>query len=157
MKFSIYNFIILFFIISGCVKDNKTIFDEFKDLKGQTWQWNESKTFSFEIVDSTFTYDIVCGLRITGSYKYSNIWLVYNLDGPSVSTKNQFQIPLSDNTGKWLGKGMSNLISYDKIFIQNAKLKVGKYTLKFNQNMRDEKLAEVSDIGLKIYKVTKIY
>ena len=150
-------FIFCFLLFSACVKDNKTVFDEFKDLTGQTWHWNDSKPFTFEIKDSTYTYNLSCGLRISGAYKYSNIWLIYTLEGQQLATKNQFQIQLSDNTGKWLGKGMSNLISYEQVFMQNIKFKAGKYTLRFNQNMRDEKLADVSDIGIKIYKVTKIY
>lgn len=148
---------VAFLLLSGCVKDKNTVFDEFRNVNIESWGWNDAKTFEFTIEDSSFTYSLECGLRITGSYNYSNIWLLYTLDGPSVSTKNQFQIQLSDNTGKWLGKGKSNLISYEKIFIENAKFKPGKYTLRFNQNMRDEKLSAVSDIGLKIYKGSKIY
>ncbi len=139
-------------------KDNKNkLLDEFKEVNQEGWNWTEAKSFAFEITDTTYLYSLECGLRITGSYKYSNIWLLYTIDGPNASLKNQFQIPLSDNTGKWLGVGKSNLISYDQPFIQNAKFKKGKYTLKLNQNMRDEKLGSVSDVGLKIYKGNKIY
>ena len=149
--------LIAFLLLNGCVRDDKKIYDEFKEINTSSWNWNESKTFTFTITDATYAYNIVCGLRITGSYNYSNIWLLYTIEGEGFSKKQQFQIPLSDNTGKWLGTGMSNLISYDYLFLQNVQFKPGKYTIRINQNMRDEKLTSVSDIGLKIYKETKIY
>jgi gliding motility-associated lipoprotein GldH len=100
---------------------------------------------------------MVCGLRISGSYAYSNIWLLYTVEGPDTKIKQQFQISLSDKTGKWLGKGMSNLLSYEQPILGNIKLKKGKYTVKISQNMREEELAAVSDLGLKIIKGSKIY
>jgi gliding motility-associated lipoprotein GldH len=66
-------------------------------------------------------------------------------------------VVLSDNTGKWLGKGQSNLLSYERNFIRGAKLKPGNYTLEFSQNMRDEKLKSVSDIGVKVRRSGKVY
>jgi gliding motility-associated lipoprotein GldH len=83
--------------------------------------------------------------------------MVYKLDGPVSSQKNQFEIVLSDNTGKWLGKGQGNLISYEKSFVSGLKLKPGQYTVELAQNMRDEKLSGVSDVGLKVVKTGKIY
>jgi gliding motility-associated lipoprotein GldH len=82
---------------------------------------------------------------------------LYKLNGPGISHKNQFEVVLSDNTGKWLGKGQGNLISYEKPFDGRLKLKPGKYTVEIAQNMRDEKLAGVSDVGLKVVKAGKIY
>lgn len=144
-------------LLSGCLADNNRIIDEFREVDEQVWNWHDPKTFSFEIKEADYLYDFYCGLRITGSYKYSNIWLIYTLEGPDQSGKKLFQIQLSDNTGKWLGKGMNNLLSFEQQFAKGVKLKPGKYTLKFSQNMRDEALASVSDIGLKVVRTTKVY
>lgn len=141
----------------GCMADNSKLLDEFQEIKGEKWSWHDPHSFTFTITEKDYVYDLVCGLRITGSYNYSNIWLVYTLEGPGIQTKEQFQIPLSDNTGKWLGKGMSNLISYEQLMKPNLRLQPGKYTVKFSQNMRDEQLAAVSDIGLKVIKISKVY
>lgn len=149
--------LLLFLIFNACGVDKGKILDEFKEIPTDGWGWNDARTFTFTIEDSSYLYNLECGLRITGSYKYSNLWLLYTIDGPNSSVKNQFQIQLSDNTGKWLGDGKSNLISYRQFFLQNVKFKKGKYTLQFNQNMRDEKLTSVSDIGLKVYKSSKVY
>lgn len=150
-------FSIAFLLLPGCITERNKILDEFAEVNTNGWSWSDAKSFSFEITEPDYLYNLECALRITGSYKYSNIWMLYTLDGPNDAKKNQFQIQLSDNTGKWLGNGKSNLISYKTPFLQNIRLKKGKYTLKFNQNMRDEKLGAVSDIGLKIYKGNKVY
>lgn len=142
---------------AGCVADKNVIYDEFKEVSTDKWGWHDVRSFTFTITENDYTYNLDCGLRITGNYKYSNIWLVYQLDGPSGTMKEQFQIPLSDNTGKWLGKGSNNLISYQRAIISGLQLKPGKYTLKLNQNMRDEELQAVSDIGLRVSKVAKVY
>lgn len=141
----------------GCTADDSKIFDEFKEIKSAQWSWHDPQTFSFEVTEKDYVYDLVCGLRITGSYNYSNIWLIYTIEGPGLQGKEQFQIQLSDNTGKWLGKGMSNLISYEQLMKPNVKLQPGKYTVSFSQNMRDEELSAVADIGLKVVKISKVY
>jgi gliding motility-associated lipoprotein GldH len=141
----------------GCVADQNVVYDEFKEVSTDKWSWHDARSFTFTITENDYIYNLDCGLRITGNYKYSNIWLVYQLDGPSGTMKEQFQIPLSDNTGKWLGKGNNNLISYQRAIISGLKLKPGKYTLKLNQNMRDEELQAVSDIGVRVSKVSKVY
>jgi gliding motility-associated lipoprotein GldH len=66
--------------------------------------------------------------------------------------KKQFQIELADQTGRWLGKGMSNLISYEKPLLLKIPLRKGHYTFKLSQNMREDLLSGVSDVGIKVEK-----
>jgi gliding motility-associated lipoprotein GldH len=133
------------------------VLNTFEKTDAGGWQWKQGKKFTFTVEDSTYYYSLICGLRIQTGYSYSNIWMVYKLDGPVSSLKNQFEIVLPDNTGKWLGKGQGNLISYEKSFVSGLKLKPGQYTVELAQNMRDEKLSGVSDVGLKVVKTGKIY
>jgi gliding motility-associated lipoprotein GldH len=123
----------------------------------EKWSWHNGHSFSFTLVEPDYLYDFYAGLRVTGSYNLSNIYIVYTLDGPEQSVKKQFQIQLSDNTGKWLGKGMNNLISFEQQFIRGIKLKPGKYTVTYYQNMRMEELSGVSDVGLKVLRTSKVY
>jgi gliding motility-associated lipoprotein GldH len=51
-----------------------------------------------------------------------------------------------------LGEGMSNLITYEKPLVIQQKLPIGTYTWSLSQNMRDESLQGVSDIGIKVEK-----
>ena len=144
-------------VFHSCTTDPTVLLNKFEKTEVSGWHWGQGKKFTFTIEDSTYYYSLSCGLRITSGYSYSNIWLLYRLNGPVVSQKNQFEIVLSDNTGKWLGKGQGNLISYETPFAGRLKLRPGQYTLEISQNMRDEKLAGVSDVGLKVIKAGKIY
>ncbi|MFN4915122.1 MAG: gliding motility lipoprotein GldH [Sphingomonadales bacterium] len=144
-------------LFQSCTTDQSVLLNQFEKTEVSGWQWGQGKKFTFTVEDSTYYYSLSCGLRITSGYSYSNIWLLYRLDGPVISQKNQFEIVLSDNTGKWLGQGQGNLISYEKPFVGRLKLRPGRYTLEIAQNMRDEKLTGVSDVGLKVIKAGKIY
>jgi len=149
--------ILIVFHLQSCSTDPNVISNKFEKTDATGWHWNQSKKFTFTIEDSTSYYTLDCGLRITTGYSYSNIWLLCTLKGPSSDHKNQLEVVLSDNTGKWLGKGHGNLISYEKPFSGRLKLKPGQYTVEISQNMRDEKLTGVSDVGLKVSKAGKIY
>jgi gliding motility-associated lipoprotein GldH len=150
-----FSFVVLSFF--SCSSNKNKVFDEFSKVSPDGWNWNQGVKFTFTIEDSTQYYDLSCGLRITGSYLYSNVWIIYQLDGGQIARKNQFGITLSDNTGKWLGKGQTNLLSYEQVIMKGVKFRPGKYTLQFFQNMRDENLKSVSDIGLSVVKSGKIY
>ena len=157
--FSIVKILIIpsIFFLHACSTDENVVLNTFEKTDAGGWQWKQGKQFTFTVEDTTYYYALSCGLRINSGYSYSNIWLLYKLNGPGISHKNQFEVVLSDNTGKWLGKGQGNLISYEKSFDGRLKLKPGKYTVEIAQNMRDEKLAGVSDVGLKVVKAGKIY
>ena len=141
----------------GCIADKNKVYDNFQEVNADKWSWHDAKSFTFTITEKNYAYDLICGLRITGSYNYSNIYLIYTLESKGVKMKELFQIQLSDKTGKWLGKGMSNLITYEQMMKQSLKLEPGVYTVKISQNMQDEEIQAVSDIGLKVIKSSKIY
>ena len=154
--------ILIFF--NACGLPENTITEEFQTLDKGIWGWKDTRTFSFDIEDSTHYYNIYCGLRLEGTYNYSNIWMIYELsNNPLDATisnplnlfptqKKQFQIELADQTGRWLGKGMSNLISYEKPLLLKIPLRKGHYTFKLSQNMREDLLSGVSDVGIKVEK-----
>jgi gliding motility-associated lipoprotein GldH len=151
-------------LLDSCGLPENTITEEFQTIYKGIWGWKETKSYTFTVDDSTHYYNIYCGLRITGKYNYSNIWLIYelaesrNANNSSVNSllKKQFQIELADQTGRWLGKGMSNLISYEQPLLIKTKLKKGNYTFKLSQNMREDLLSGVNDVGIKVEKAQPI-
>lgn len=140
-------------VVPSCTTSKNIVFEEFTSVDAGGWDWKERKKFKFTVTDDQYYYTLNCGLRITGDYAYSNIWMIYTIKGPNkFQQKNQFQLVLSDNLGKWTGKGVSNLVSFQEPFIKNLKLAKGEYTIEFNQNMRDEKLKNVNNIGLQVVR-----
>ncbi len=137
----------------GCSPSKNIVYEEFESVDPSGWDWKDGKSFSFVIEDDQHFYNFIHGLRITSDYAYSNIWMIYIINGPDgFKRKEQFQVTLSDNIGKWKGKGISNLISFQSPIITNVKLKKGKYTIQFFQNMRDQKLKDVNNVGLQIIR-----
>ena len=66
-------------MLGGCMTDSNTVFDEFHEVNIKKWSWHEPQTFVFDVKEEGYVYDMVCGLRISGSYAYSNIWLLYTV------------------------------------------------------------------------------
>jgi gliding motility-associated lipoprotein GldH len=142
--------VILFF---GCKPSENIVYEDFEKVNAKAWNWKEGKKFEFEIVEDQHVYSLFSSLRITSAYKYSNIWILYTLKGPNnYVKKDQIQLILSDDIGKWRGQGVSNLISFREPFLLNQKLPKGKYSIEFWQNMRDENPSEINNIGLQVLK-----
>lgn len=139
-------------LISGCGVPQNTSAEEFQEIQNNTWAWSDGKRFTFTIDDSTHYYNFSIGLRIQGTYAYSNIWLISQIQGNNTNIKEQVQIDIADQTGRWLGEGMSNLITYLKPVYVHKQLAPGTYTWTISQNMRDEKLSGVVDVGIKVEK-----
>ena len=51
--------------------------------------------------------------------------MTHQLRGNNLNNKKQIQIELADQTGRWLGEGMSNLITYEKPIVIQQKLPIG--------------------------------
>jgi gliding motility-associated lipoprotein GldH len=147
-----YLWVLMVLMLVSCKPSENIIYEEFQDVNVNGWNWKDSKTFEFEITDDQHYYTLLTGLRVTTQYSYSNIWLMYNIKKGKDERKDQFQMVLSDDLGKWLGDGVGNLISFQQPFLQNIKFKKGKYRIEFNQNMRDEYLPSVNNIGFQIVK-----
>ena len=162
IRIFIISIVLIFF--HSCGLHENTVSEEFQAVEKGIWGWKQTKTFSFEIDDTTHYYNIYCGLRITGKYNYSNIWLIYELSENKLENtsfinstitpllKTQFQIELADQTGRWLGDGMSNLISFEQPLLLKTKLRKGNYTFKLSHNMREDLISGVNDVGIKVEK-----
>lgn len=65
----------------------------------------------------------------------------------------RYEVKLAGKDGEWFGKGSGNLYSYQVPFKTNIKFPAkGNYHFEIEQNMRDNPLHEVSDVGLRVEK-----
>lgn len=138
-------------VLQSCNTDNVVV-DTFESIPKETWSYINPIKASVTVQDSTKAYNIYVNLRHTADYKYSNIWLRFHLIGPNqkdVPLRQEFQLAEAD--GQWLGTGSGNLYGYQLIFKEGYKFPAnGKYTILVEQNMRDNPLKAVSDVGLYI-------
>lgn len=120
---------------------------------------DSSYSFDFEIDDTTHYYNIAFKLRIDDSYRYSNLYILYKMTGPTGKSKTVRQnFDLASKDGKWLGKGYSNIFSYNFPIMHEIEFKSsGKYTLEVAQFMRTDQLMGVHDVGFEIIKGDEVF
>ena len=141
-------------VLSGC-SDNRTVTDQNKEIDNHNWTYFNKVKFDVKVDDNQAAYNVYMNLRVTGDYKYSNIFVLITTVTPEKKTSVQrYELKLATKEGEWLGKGSGNLYSYQVPFLQDYKFPVkGTYTLYIEQNMRNNPLREVSDVGLRVEKV----
>lgn len=133
-------------LFMGCTS---SVIDSNVKVPERKWTYRNHILNNFEIKDNLKAYNIYFKLRHTADYKYSNIFiLVHFKDGNNVITK-RFQYKLAKNDGEWLGSGSGNIFSYTLPMQTNYRFpKNGKFDIEIEQNMRDNPLLEVVDLGI---------
>lgn len=150
MIFKCFLAIVIALSVASC-SDN-AIIDEYTAIAKENWSYDKPIKTVVDIKDSSIPYNIYINFRHTEDYKYSNIWLRLSEISPvnkKTTVREEFQLALPD--GKWIGKGSGNLYSYRLIYKEGLKFDtVGKYTFIIEQNMRDNPLKAVTDVGLRV-------
>jgi gliding motility-associated lipoprotein GldH len=130
------------------------VVDTFDEIRGRNWSYGGKVRVPVTIEDPGKDYAIYINLRHTSGYKYSNIFLKIHQTGPDgkrVTVRKEFR--LAEPDGEWLGSGSGNLYSYRLLYRENYRFPAkGTYTFEIEQNMRDNPLKEISDVGLRVEK-----
>lgn len=132
----------------------ETLIDTNQSIDHLKWNYADKMRIPVKVENVETAYTFYLNLRHTGDYKYSNIFILIHQtspDGKKISERKEFTLALPD--GEWLGKGAGSLYSHQMIFRKNYYFpKKGTYLFEFEQNMRDNPLREISDIGIRIEK-----
>lgn len=139
--------------LSACT--DPAIVDTNEQISNRNWSYIKRVRIPVVIEDPGRKYNLYMNLRHTADYRYSNIFVLIHEWGPGMKRKTErreFQLAYPD--GEWLGSGSGNLYSYQLLFRQGYKFpRKGTYFFEFEQNMRDNPLREVSDVGLRVEPV----
>ena len=144
---------LVLFVVQGCM-DPKSVIDQNTELLNHNWAYVNRIKYNVKIDDETVPYNLYFNLRVTGSYKYSNIFVLFHQTSPGkkISTT-RYEYKLANKDGEWLGSGSGNLYSYQMPLRTQYKFPAkGVYHFEIEQNMRDNPLHEVSDVGLRVEK-----
>ena len=149
----IYAAVLLFIVVcaAGCT-DANTVLDHNTEIANKNWSYQNKIGYNVKIDDASVTYNLYLNLRVTGDYKYANLFtLISNPDKPGAVLRYEFKLANPD--GEWLGQGSGNLYSFQIPFRKAYKFPAaGIYHIRIEQNMRDNPLHEVSDVGLRVEK-----
>ena len=146
-------FLFLITLLFSC-KD-KSIYDGSKPITDNSWHYSDKKDNYVAIGNNSIAYNLYLNVRITTDYKYSNLFVllhIYPPGGGKVSTQ-RLEFKLANPEGKWLGSGSGTIYTYQIPFARDVKFdKAGVYNFQLEQNMRDEPLRDIVDIGIRIEK-----
>lgn len=146
---------VLFLALAWCgCTDPNAVIDQNTEIVNNNWAYTNLIGYAVKIDNEKIPYNIYLNLRVTGDYKYSNIFVLIHQRGPDGKNNiTRYEFVLANADGEWLGKGSGNLYSYQVPFLINYKFpKSGTYQFQLEQNMRDNPLHEVSDVGLRVEK-----
>ncbi len=142
------------FLLAACT--NNVVFQDSKELPGYGWNKDSVVVFNYTATDTAGIYDIVIDIRNDGNYRYQNFWLFVNSISPDLTEfRDTLECVLADNHGKWIGKGGGSLRVHELpvSYMPQIKFpKTGVYRFELIQGMREDTLAGIHDIGLRIIK-----
>lgn len=138
---------------AGCTDPNAVI-DNSAEIGHHNWAYTNKVKFTVTITDAQVPYNLYLNLRVTGDYKYANMFVLVQQTNPdNKSAGTRYEVKLANPDGEWLGEGSGNMYSYQTLFKQDYKFpQNGTYTFQIEQNMRDNPLREVADVGIRVEK-----
>ena len=152
-------FIIFLLIIAGSCLLSCTQVDVFEKnvaIPKSEWRYDYQPAFQFTINDTGSLYNLYIVLRHTDSYRYNNIWLNVGTQSPGDSVRYQrFDLQLGTDANGWEGTGMGDIWELRKT-ITNGPFKFnrpGNYNFTVAQVMRENPLAGVMNVGVRVEKV----
>lgn len=151
MKAKFYIFIFAIAVFCNACDDNR-VFEDYQTIKDDNWYINQRPSFFVEITDTVSSHTIYFNIRHTGIYKYSNLFVLYTIQGPKAKPETQrLEFKLAELDGKWLGSGLGDVYANQIKIMENVKFpRKGVYSFTIEQNMRDNPLTGIEDVGIRI-------
>ncbi|MDA3822566.1 MAG: gliding motility lipoprotein GldH [Bacteroidales bacterium] len=141
-------------LISSC--DSQMVYDDFQDIEGESWHWDDVLDFSIEVQDTISIHDILIRLRHSTDYPLSNLYMFVNIEGPSGQTETDtINYILAENSGKWIGSGVGNIREIGYLYKKNVRFpESGLYKVSIEQAMRLSEIP-VGEVGVRIEKINQ--
>lgn len=142
-------FFCLLFVLSSC--NFNTVVDTNNSVEDNRWLYANAAKADFEITDVSKPYQVRFKLRINTEYRYSNLFVIATFKDAKQRKRVRYQFKLAKEDGTWLGKGSGDLYTYAFPLLKNHRFAdKGKYSISIEQNMRDNPLLGISDVGIEV-------
>jgi gliding motility-associated lipoprotein GldH len=141
-------------LLSGCLTSD--LYEKNIAIPGHAWDYSFKPTVSFDIIDTTSSYNIFLVVRHTDAFRYNNLWVKIRskTPGDSVAMTQQFDLPLATQH-KWTATGMDDIFEH-RILLYRRPVKFsrsGSYTVVMEHVMRENPLEYIMNVGLRLEKV----
>jgi gliding motility-associated lipoprotein GldH len=158
LRHKLFSYLLLSYValtaITGCTDPNR-VMDENISIANHNWSYGNKVKFNVKIEDPAAVYTLYFNVRVSADYKYSNMFVLIHerSDSAKKASSTRYELKLASATGEWLGKGSGSMYSYQIPFKTNYRFPAkGNYKFEIEQNMRDNPLRAVSDVGLRVEK-----
>jgi gliding motility-associated lipoprotein GldH len=137
---------------SGC-QENR-VFEQ-NQAVGPEWAWGEIRRFEVNIRDTASLYNLFINARHTEQYAYSNCWLSIQTIGPGGDTLNaRVELRLAEADGTWRGECNTAMCLQRELIGPGQRFpQPGTYTFLLEQDMRENPLTGLQDIGIRLEKL----
>lgn len=144
---------LVFVILCGLGCNYNALVDTNQSIEEKKWLYSNPAKASFTVEDLQANHKLNFKLRINADYRYSNMFVLATLKHKKVSQRIRYEFKIAKADGSWLGKGSGDLYTYLLPVFHNHKFAdTGTYELTIEQNMRDNPLLGISDIGIEVKK-----
>jgi gliding motility-associated lipoprotein GldH len=147
-------FFLLAIAFSACMP-SIDVFEKDVVIPGQQWQSSFQPQITFDIQDTSSTYNVYLVLRHTDAYNYNNIWIKASVlqPGDARIRAQRFNLALATNEKGWLGSAMDDIYE-ERVLVQpQTKFSApGSYHFTLEQIMREDPLLHVLNVGLRVEK-----
>lgn len=110
--------------------------------------------FSVDIQDTISSHNLYINIRNASKYQFNNLFLFVTTRSPKGLIKDTVELTLADAKGRWLGNGLGDVWDHQIPYKTNVRFPFrGTYTFELEQAMRNTKLPNIMDAGIRIEKV----
>ncbi|MBE8721444.1 gliding motility lipoprotein GldH [Sphingobacterium pedocola] len=138
--------------LSSCV--DGAYYEKNSTIPNQSWSYDNIQKFEVDIDDITAKYDIYINLRHSADYDFSNIFVLFHEKGKGLKdTAYRKEIVLAQLDGRWLSNSAGGV--YEKQYLAKENIAfpdTGKYEFAVEQNMRENPLKNIINVGIKLVK-----
>lgn len=154
MRKLLYIFLILSFL-TAC--DTEVVYEQSIPVNTYGWEMADTLIYQIAIQDSLQRYDLSMAVRHRDIYDYTNLYVKIITKLPNGELKSELvSLPLCDESGKWLGKCAGDICFSRILLLKRTYFPLkGIYTFHIVHEMRQEKLKNILDIGLRLEKSPK--
>lgn len=139
-------------LLTAC--DPNRVFEQNTDFTDYSWDVQQKPAFTFDIQDTTATYDVFFNVRYASAYGFYNLYMKHTLAGPAgpVGPPLLHQVLLMDpKTGEPKGSGTGDIYDLQVLALPKQHFaKAGRYTLTLEQYMRQDRLPGLMAVGVRV-------
>lgn len=139
-------------LLSSCV--DGAYYENNSTIPNQSWSYDNIQKFEVNIDDTTARYDLFINLRHGADYNFSNIFVLLREKGKGLKdSAYRKEITLAQLDGRWLSNSAGGVYENQYLAKENFTFPdTGKYEFGVEQNMRENPLKDIINVGIKLVK-----